>query len=55
MNNTINKSLTTRVTTSTLKSNRQTFKDGKMQTHIDKHGVCYRIGGEKYKYIIKNE
>ena len=41
------KPLTTRVTTSTVKSNRHTFKDEKVESHTDKNGVCYRIGGEQ--------
>ena len=41
------KPLTTRVTTSTVKSNRHTFKDEKVESHTDKNGVCYRIGGKR--------
>ncbi len=45
--NTNNKPITTRVTTSTVKSNRHTFKDEKIELHTDKNGVCYRVGGKK--------
>ena len=40
------KRLTTRVTTSTVKSNRHAFKDEKIESHTDKNGICYRVGGK---------
>ncbi|CAF4039455.1 unnamed protein product [Rotaria magnacalcarata] len=46
--NNTNKPLTTRVTTSTVKSNRHTFKDEKIESHTDKNGVCYRVGDHVY-------
>ncbi|CAF0776010.1 unnamed protein product [Rotaria sp. Silwood1] len=47
-NNNTNKPLTTRVTTSTVKSNRHTFKDEKIESHTDKNGVSYRVGDHVY-------
>ncbi|CAF0726477.1 unnamed protein product [Rotaria sordida] len=47
-NNNTNKPLTTRVTTSSVKSNRHTFKDEKIESHTDKNGVCYRVGDHVY-------
>ena len=44
--NTNNKPLSTRATTATVKTSRYTFKDEKVETHTDKTGVCYRIGGK---------
>jgi hypothetical protein len=45
-NSSTSKPISTRATTSTVKSNRHTFKDEKVETHTDKNGICYRIGGE---------
>jgi hypothetical protein len=50
-NSNTNKPLTTRVTTSTVKSTRHTFKDEKIESHTDKNGVCYKIGGKKNNSI----
>ena len=44
-NSNTNKPLTARNTTSTTKSTRHTFKDEKIESHTDKNGVCYKIGG----------
>jgi hypothetical protein len=44
-NNNVNKSLKTRVT---VKSNKYTFKDEKIQSHTDKNGICYQIGGNLF-------
>lgn len=41
------KPISTRVTTSTAKSSRHTFKDEKVESHTDKNGVCYRVGGKR--------
>jgi hypothetical protein len=52
-NSNTNKPLTTRVTTSTVKSTRHTFKDEKIESHTDKNGVCYKIGGKKINSLIQ--
>ena len=44
-NSNTNKPITTRATTSTTKSSRHAFKDEKVESHTDKNGICYRIGG----------
>jgi len=50
-NNNANKSLRTRVT---VKSSKYTFKDEKIQSHMDKNGICYQIGGDLlYKNLWK--
>lgn len=53
--NTNNKPLSTRVTTATVKNSRYTFKDEKVETHTDKTGVCYRIGGKRRSFVEKKE
>ena len=51
-NSNTNKPLTTRQT-STNKSSRHTFKDEKIESHTDKNGVCYRVGGkQRFTYIF---
>jgi hypothetical protein len=32
-------------TRGTIKSNKYTLKSDKLQSHTDKNGICYRIGG----------
>ncbi len=54
-NSNTNKPLTTRVTTSTVKSTRHTFKDEKIESHTDKNGVCYKIGGKKINSSNPND
>lgn len=51
-NSNSNKPLTTRVTTSTVKSTRHAFKDEKVESHTDKNGVCYRVGGKEESCTI---
>lgn len=51
-NSNTNKPITTRATTSTTKSSRHAFKDEKVESHTDKNGICYRIGGMKTKVIL---
>lgn len=51
-NSNSNKPLTTRVTTSTVKSTRHAFKDEKIESHTDKNGVCYRVGGKRKKHEL---
>lgn len=46
-NSNASKPITTRATTATVKSSRHTFKDEKVESHTDKNGICYRIGGKK--------
>lgn len=45
-NSNSNKPISTRSTTSTVKTSRYTFKDEKLDSHTDKNGVCYRVGGK---------
>ncbi len=52
-NSNTNKPITTRVTTSTVKSSRHTFKDEKIESHTDKNGICYRVGGKNLNKYLK--